>query len=173
MPSKLLLEVADYCWSKNFLDVFRNFFTEHAEAFEGSPPMLGGEHNLEYYDLFQVYLKLYETTLMEYLNTIDCEIEQFYKEVRAAQNEVTEPYIATFIDCLLASTDYESFYKVMAREGSKSAARRAALNIAADSKAESKTSSSPIGRSSPGKYPAARADSKYDDYDDGDKKSYK
>jgi len=109
---------------------------------------------------------------MEYLNTIDCASEQFYAEVRAAQNEVTEPYIATFIDCLLASTDYESFYKVMAREGSKSAARRAAMNIVSDAKAESKCSSSP-GRPSPGKSPSTRADSKYNDYDDGDKKSYK
>ena len=42
-------------------DVFRNFFTEHAEVFEGAPPVLAaGEHNLAYYNLFQVYLKLYE-----------------------------------------------------------------------------------------------------------------
>jgi hypothetical protein len=88
MPSKLLQEVADYCWSKNFLgavirsgllfilckffifsffffvlffiDVFRNFFTEHGEIFEDAPALTGGEHNMKYYSLFQVYLKLYE-----------------------------------------------------------------------------------------------------------------
>jgi len=71
-----------------------------------------------------------------------------------------------FIDCLLASADYESFYKVMAREGSKSAAKRAVRNIAADAKAESK---------SPGKSPKARSEnSKWgEDDDEGDKKSYK
>lgn len=94
MPSKFLTEVANYCWSNkflgefsfdglytfystlminnhSFLDVFRNFFTEHAEAFEGAPPMTSGEHDLKYYNLFQIYLKLYEVrryaTLMPYL----------------------------------------------------------------------------------------------------------
>jgi hypothetical protein len=86
MPSKILQEVADYCWSKNFLgmaminqerwclvvnnlvicqlhtDVFRNFFAEHGEAFVDAPPLTGGEHNMKYYSLFQVYLKLYEVT---------------------------------------------------------------------------------------------------------------
>jgi len=90
MPSKILQEVADYCWSKNFLgenfltalhesdvmkyltflkplllliDVFRNFFTEHGAVFEDAPALLGGEHNMKYYSLFQVYLKLYEVGL--------------------------------------------------------------------------------------------------------------
>jgi hypothetical protein len=45
----------------NILDVFRNFFTEHAPAFERAPAtLLSGEHDMEYYNLFQVYLKLYE-----------------------------------------------------------------------------------------------------------------
>lgn len=42
------------------IDVFRNFFAKHGEEFEGAPPMQSGEHDLKYYDLFQVYLKLYE-----------------------------------------------------------------------------------------------------------------
>jgi len=46
-------------------------------------------------------------------------INDFYREVRDAQNETDDPYLLTFIDCLLASADYESFYKVMAREGIK------------------------------------------------------
>ena len=35
-------------------------------------------------------------------------------EVREAQTETTDPFLKTFIDCLLASADYESFYKVQA-----------------------------------------------------------
>lgn len=101
MPSKLLLEVADYCWSKNFLgkthrtnttlvvvritnrallytillflglyvDVFRNFFTEHGEVFEDAPPMTAGEHDMKYYSLFQVYLKLYEVCMKLHQNS--------------------------------------------------------------------------------------------------------
>lgn len=84
MPSKLLTEVAGYCWSNNFLgetkllkssecqlkflalDVFRNFFKDHGEEFEDAPPMLSGEHNLKYYNLFQVYLKLYEVSVFSF-----------------------------------------------------------------------------------------------------------
>ena len=46
-----------------FPDVFRNFFTEHGEVFVDAPPLTGGEHNMKYYSLFQVYLKLYEVSL--------------------------------------------------------------------------------------------------------------
>lgn len=46
------------------LDVFRKFFVDHGPAFENAPPMLSGEHNMEYYNLFQIYLKLYEVPLM-------------------------------------------------------------------------------------------------------------
>ena len=41
-------------------DVFRNFFKEHGEEFEGAPAMCDGEHDMRYYSLFQTYLKLYE-----------------------------------------------------------------------------------------------------------------
>jgi hypothetical protein len=109
------------------VDVFRNFFTEHAEAFEGAPAMCSGEHDLRYYNLFQIYLKLYENTLESYLNTLDIPLDEFYKEVRDAQEESDDPYISTFIDCLIASTDYDSFYKVMAREGKRSETMKALL----------------------------------------------
>jgi hypothetical protein len=121
MPSALIRTVADYCWSHNFLDVFRQFFADHAEAFVGAPEMHGGEHNLEYYGLFQQYLKVYEDTLTEYLMTLDSSIEDFYAEVREAQDESVDPYLRTFIDCLVASADYDSFYKVMVKEGKKRA----------------------------------------------------
>ena len=76
-------------------------------------------------------------------------IEEFYRDVRDAQDDTTDPYLLTFIDCLLASADYESFYKVMSKEGQKSASRRymgmkknpVGTPIEADAKAESKTTS--------------------------------
>lgn len=66
-------------------------------------------------------------------------IEEFYREVRAAQTETEDPYLLVFIDCLLASADYDSFYKVMAKEGRKlSLARRAAASSVPDAKADAK-----------------------------------
>jgi hypothetical protein len=142
--------------------VFRKFFTDYAEVFEGAPlSVASGEHNIEYYELFQKYLLVYEVnklnklifyfyqfilfvifwikdTLEKYLTTLDCSIEDFYKEVRIAQDETHDQYLQTFIDCLLASTDYDSFYKVMAREGSKSKIKKMSLPSKAESKFESK-----------------------------------
>jgi hypothetical protein len=118
--------------------VFRNFFAKHAEDFEGAPAMHSGEHNLKYYDLFNVYLKLYESTLENYLNTLDIPIEDFYREVREAQEETEDPYVRTFIDCLVASTDYDSFYRVMAREGNRSLSMKK-LGIKSPVKAEAKS----------------------------------
>lgn len=63
---------------------------------------------------------MYQSTLETYLKTLSVPIDEFYREVRDAQVETEDPYISTFIDCLIASTDYDSFYKVMAREGQKS-----------------------------------------------------
>ena len=56
----------------------------------------------------------YKDTLTDYLDGINVSIEELYMEVREAQTETTDPFLKTFIDCLLASADYESFYKVPA-----------------------------------------------------------
>ena len=122
-PSALVRKVADYCWSSNFLDVFHKYFADNAEAFIGAPEMHNGEHNLEYYQLFTEYLQVYEDTLVEYLNTMDESIEEFYRQVRECSEDegMDDPYLKVFIDCLLASMNYDSFYKVMVREGKKRA----------------------------------------------------
>lgn len=61
------------------------------------------------------------------MKSLDVPIEEFYREIRDAQNETDDPYLSTFIDCLLASADYDSFYKVMAREGQRVAKMKALL----------------------------------------------
>jgi hypothetical protein len=56
---------------------------------------------------------------------------------------VGDPYLSTFIDCLLASADYDSFYKVMSRAGRKLATEKlaaASISPLADSKSEGKDS---------------------------------
>lgn len=137
MPSALIRQVADYFWSNNFLDVFNKFFKDHAAAFVGAPEMTGGEHNLEYYGLFQLYLEVYEATLTEHLMSLDRGIEDFYAEVREAQDDEMDPYIKTFVDCLLASADYDSFYKVMVREGKKVATQQKKDALKAEMKSAS------------------------------------
>ena len=87
-----------------------------------------------YYGSFQDYLRVYEATLTDYLNSLNVSIEEFYEDVRAAKEETDDPYLLTFIDCLLASADYESFYKVMVREGKKSKAKRVEVDHRAEAK---------------------------------------
>lgn len=71
---------------------------------------------------------------MSYLKTIECSIDEFYRELRKVQKQTEDRYLLTFIDCLLASCDYDSFYRVMVREGKK---RK--LIASAEEKAESKS----------------------------------
>lgn len=98
---------------------------------------------------------------------MDVSIEEFYKEVREYQDD-SDPYINVFIDCLVASCNYDSFYKVMVKEGIKSKTkgksnnRKGLATISSESKHEEKLPDV--------------ADSKYSGDDDyrGDKKtSYK
>lgn len=114
----IVRKVAQYCWSNKFLDVFQKYFTDHAYVFEDAPATLAqGEHNLEYHDLFTKYLKVYEDTLEDYLGQLEIPLEEFHKEVAEIQEDSEDPYLKQFVKCLLASADYDSFYRVMAREG--------------------------------------------------------
>lgn len=135
-----------------------------------------------------MFLFILKTTLENYLKTLDVPIEEFYRDVRDAQNEADDPYLSTFIDCLLASADYDSFYKVMAREGQRVAKMKALLKsspkkdakdapiVLSDVKAEIK-GTSPAPRAADEKGASSVADDKKGDNDDSEapseKKSYK
>ena len=93
---------------------------------------------------------------------MDCTIEDFYREVRDTQREFEEDpssadeYLQYFIDCLLASADYDSFYRVMAKQG------RLYRISKADEK-DYKTTGAPAKK---GSAPSAKAEGKYADDDD-------
>ena len=55
--------------------------------------------------------------MTDYLDTLGIPIAEFYAEVREVQEESADPYLKQFVKCLLASADYDSFYRVMSREG--------------------------------------------------------
>jgi hypothetical protein len=111
--------------------------------------------------------------------------------VRDEQNSNEDPYVQVFIDCLLASADYDSFYKVMAKEGHKSLTIKnlKKKSGSADAKQSSSFSSSSDAKQLPTVSPVADSkdmttnptysydEKNYpqndDDYDAGEKKSYK
>ena len=75
--------------------------------------------------------------------------------MRETQSDTDDPYLLVFIDCLLASADYDSFYKVMAKEG-----RKRALARKADAKAEAKSPERDFEKETDGKRSEGKADSK-------------
>lgn len=129
--------------------------------------MHSGEHDLKYWNLFQTYLRLYESTLENYLKTLDIAIEEFYRDVREAQDQTDDPYIMTFIDCLLASADYDSFYKVMAREGNRSLTLKNLGKVKSPEKAEAKAES----KDTPSRYDDKKGSG--GGYEEAEKKSAK
>lgn len=81
MTYDIVREACTYCWGKNFLNVLRDFFAEHAYLFKDctndSPPSIE-EQDLDQYAVYQRYLRLYEETLSEYINSLDVSIEDFF-----------------------------------------------------------------------------------------------
>ena len=120
MPETLIEKFGAYCWSNSFLSVFRKYFEDHGSAFVDAPDdFTSGEHDLHYFELFQDYLTIYESTLTAYLKTIDCTAEQLYQELRKTQAESTDSHTILTINSLVESANYAAFYKVMSREGKK------------------------------------------------------
>eukprot|EP00640_Fibrocapsa_japonica_P007105 CAMPEP_0113943868 /NCGR_PEP_ID=MMETSP1339-20121228/28905_1 /TAXON_ID=94617 /ORGANISM="Fibrocapsa japonica" /LENGTH=160 /DNA_ID=CAMNT_0000948847 /DNA_START=46 /DNA_END=528 /DNA_ORIENTATION=+ /assembly_acc=CAM_ASM_000762 len=108
-----LEKVMKYCWDNEFLDVFRNYFKEHAYHFTEYAEGRTEEHDLAWQELFEDYLKLYEDTLSDFLRQEGYSDKEFYAEVAAAKETATDPATKQFIHCLLASCDYNSFFRVM------------------------------------------------------------
>mmetsp|Transcript_97564 Transcript_97564/g.278994 ORF Transcript_97564/g.278994 Transcript_97564/m.278994 type:complete len:104 (-) Transcript_97564:222-533(-) len=81
--------------------------------------MGSSEHSLEQHAVFQEYLQLYEDRLSEYIESqLGGSSKEFYeeladaKDVQARDPESCDAGTALFIECLVASADYDSFYKV-------------------------------------------------------------
>ena len=122
MPKYALVEeAARHCWGKNFMDVFRDFFARHADSFIDAPATTSGEQNLVYYSLFQDYLKLYEDTLQDYIESLNVSVNDFYSELGEIKDDpsIKDKKLIHFVNYLVACTDYESFYKIMARAAKK------------------------------------------------------
>ena len=151
----LVKKTANFYWSKSnqnaHKDILKDFMNEHAPKFTDAPLTLsGGEMNLEYYTIYNEYLKVFEDSLMVYIDTkLDASISEFYDELSLIKDDknINDKKLLHFVNYLVASTDYASFYKIMIRAAKKlnqkEAEEQAAEAVAAnnDAKAESKSSS--------------------------------
>jgi len=113
-------------------------FEEHAEANMAlsktenlSTPTI--EHDLEHHACFQKYLKLFEDTLQEFVDSENSTNKEFYTAIAdCKEKDDITPEENLFIDCLLASADYDSFYSVMIKEAKKNIIMRNAGRLQAE-----------------------------------------
>jgi hypothetical protein len=66
-------------------------------------------------------LQLYENTLQDYIESLDVSVQEFFRQLVDVKNDpnITDKKLLHFTNYLLASTDYDSFYKVMVRAAKK------------------------------------------------------
>lgn len=95
-----------------------------------------GEQDLEFYELFQDYLKMYEEELSTYINSMDKSVGDFYHQLEDVLNdkELKDKRLLAFANYLIASTDYPSFYKIMIRAGKRAQKAEAKGSGGADAK---------------------------------------
>ena len=142
----LVEAAAKYCWGKNGQEVFKSYFDKHAPLFVDAPlKEQGGEQDLEYYALFQDYLKLYEETISGYIESLGESVTEFYHQLQDVQEDTTlvkqDKKLVHFVNYMIGCTDYPAFYKMMVRAAKKynkglmSEAKASARKAAATSKA--------------------------------------
>jgi len=132
-----------------------------------------GEQDLEQYEVFQRYLRLYEATLSEYIESLDVTVEDFFFQLEDVKNDPmlhkNDKKLLHFVNYLLASTDYPAFYKVMIRAAKKQFP--GGITIPTPTVAEEKGESK--GGESKRESSPKDGGKESSDYDYGDKSSYK
>jgi hypothetical protein len=116
MPAYPLVDAAaSYCWSKDGQEVFRSFCAKHAHQFVEAPKFEEQmEQDLVFYDLFQQYLKLYESQLSGFIDQIEGSDREFYEQLQDVQmdTEIKDKKLVKFVAYLIAATEYRAAKKV-------------------------------------------------------------
>ncbi|CAM9137626.1 unnamed protein product, partial [Sphacelaria rigidula] len=81
----LLAKAIKHCWGDEFLDVFRAYFRKHGPKFEVMAEGKTEEHSLEYQELFNEYLLIFEGKLEEFIEKERSTIGEFYTVIRDHQ----------------------------------------------------------------------------------------
>jgi hypothetical protein len=78
------------------------------------------EHELSHMNCFKEYLDIFEDTLEAFVKSEGSDNVMFFTQIEECKsNPSITPEESLFIQCLLASTDYDSFYSVMVKEAKK------------------------------------------------------
>ena len=108
----LMVQVMDYCRTRDFLKIFEDYIINHIKYFKDATD---DEHRLEWTKIFEDYLKLFEDVLAQFIDKKGGNYASFYRQCREKQDMGT-PEEKHFLKLLLASADYQDFSRIMVRE---------------------------------------------------------
>mmetsp|Transcript_68434 Transcript_68434/g.164309 ORF Transcript_68434/g.164309 Transcript_68434/m.164309 type:complete len:153 (+) Transcript_68434:83-541(+) len=104
----LAYRMEDYLMSGSFLRELDGFVKKHLPAFED---LEGGEHPHDYHDIFKLYEEMLSARIEAFLIAEGVTTEQVVEECKWAKTHGHDDY--KFYEYLVASVEYESFYKLM------------------------------------------------------------
>mmetsp|Transcript_55854 Transcript_55854/g.130721 ORF Transcript_55854/g.130721 Transcript_55854/m.130721 type:complete len:152 (-) Transcript_55854:167-622(-) len=104
----LAYRLEDYLMSGSFLRELDGFVKKHAALFDD---VTGGEHSHEYHDIFKKYEAMLASRIDAFLAAEGVTTEQVVEECKWAKTHGHDDY--KFYEYLVASVEYESFYKLM------------------------------------------------------------
>ena len=115
----LMERVMAYCRTRDFLKIFEDYILNHLKYFKDAELDESGdaEHRLDWWEIFQDYLKVFEGVMEEFIEREGGDFNAFYQECREKQDH-GDPHEKHFLKLLLASADYKDFSRIMIREAS-------------------------------------------------------
>jgi hypothetical protein len=103
------------CWPRgaasDFIGIFERYIKDNAYIFHDAARSGSTEHSLEFTELFEDYLQLYEKTMEGWLEQEGLTLEEFHEALAEAQ-EHGKSGDKYFIKLLIASGEYDCFYDV-------------------------------------------------------------
>jgi len=115
---ELISKVIKYCFGPDFIGVFEKYISDNASLFYDQVDLDEEEHRLEYTELFNDYLALYEHTMENWLEEHDFTLDEFNNCLVDIQESGTNQQ-KYFVKLLISSGEYGCFYEVMLREAQK------------------------------------------------------
>ena len=79
----LMEKVMDYCRTRKFLKIFEDYILNNLKHFKDADPE---EHRLNWTEIFQDYLRVFEDVLAEFIDKEGGNYSDFYQECREKQS---------------------------------------------------------------------------------------
>uniref|UniRef100_A0A7S1U8T2 Cilia- and flagella-associated protein 36 n=1 Tax=Phaeomonas parva TaxID=124430 RepID=A0A7S1U8T2_9STRA len=124
----LLEKAVAFYMGRDLKEPLDRFAKDHARAFydvaDLDPDSEAVEHRLEWSELHREYLALFEHHLADFLAENNASEKEFYDECQWARQDMMEPLFSEhrhhwFVDWLLATLEYNHFFKKMQRVAKK------------------------------------------------------